>query len=68
MKTLYQSLIDYEMGLLQGIADRRTISLNTPNHAEAVELLAEALLSPAAIAIALNDLAEAEREALQLLV
>ncbi|MCL4298258.1 MAG: helicase-associated domain-containing protein [Anaerolineae bacterium] len=68
VKTLYQSLLDYEMGLLQGIASCRAISLNTPRHAQAVERLAEALLSPTATAIVLGDLAAEEREALQLLL
>jgi hypothetical protein len=68
VKTLYQSLLDYEMGLLQGIASCRVVPLNTSRHAQAVELLAEALLSPTATAIVLGDLAEEEREALQLLL
>jgi hypothetical protein len=68
VKNLYHSLIDYEMGLLQGIASCRAVSLNTSNHAEAVELLAKALLSPAATAIALADLSPAEQEALQLIL
>ncbi|GAB4407737.1 MAG: hypothetical protein Fur0044_00830 [Anaerolineae bacterium] len=68
MKTLYQSLIDYEMALLQGIAQRRGVDLAAISQAQAVELLAEHLLSPAALAITLNDLSEAEKEALQLLL
>lgn len=68
VKNLYHSLIDYEMALLQGIASCRAVSLNTSHHAEAVELLAQTLLSPAATAIALADLSPAEQEALQLLV
>jgi hypothetical protein len=68
VKTLYQSLIDYEMALLQGIAHRRAISLTTTNKLQAVELLAENLLTPAALAIILSDLSEAEKEALQLLL
>jgi hypothetical protein len=65
---LYQSLLDYEMGLLQGIASCRAVPLNTPRHAQAVELLAEALLSPTATAIVLGDLSKEERGALQLLL
>lgn len=68
VKTLYQSLLDYEMGLLQGIASCRAVSLNTTKHAQAVEWLAEALLSPSATAIVLGDLSMEEREALQLLL
>jgi hypothetical protein len=68
MKSLYQSLIDYEMALLKAIADCRAVPLTTPNKKEAVELLTEALLSPTATAITLTDLSEAEKEALQFLV
>lgn len=56
------------MGLLQGIASCRAVPLNTSKHAQAVELLAEALLSPTATAIALGDLSGEEKEALQLLL
>lgn len=65
---MYQSLIDYEMALLQGIAQRRAFSLAAINHTQAIELLTEQLLSPAALAITLDELAEAEKEALQLLL
>ncbi len=68
MKTLYQSLLDYEVALLRGIAACRAVPLTTVNHAEAVEQLTEALLSPAATAIALGDLSAEEKEALQLLL
>jgi hypothetical protein len=65
---LYQSLIDYEMALLQGIAHRRAISLAAINQPQAVEILAEGLRSPAALAVTLDDLSETEKEALQLLL
>lgn len=68
MKLLHQSLIDYEMAQLKAIADCRAVPLNTPNHAEAANLLAKALLSPAATAIVLADLSEAEHDALQALL
>lgn len=68
MKTLYQSLLDYEMALLKAIAACRSVTLTTPNHAEAVQQLSEALLSPAKTAITLADSSEAEVEALQFLV
>lgn len=68
MKTLYQSLIDYEMALLQGIAQRRGVDLAAISQAQAVELLAEQLLSPAALAITLDELSAAEKEALHLLL
>ncbi|MBN1992760.1 MAG: helicase-associated domain-containing protein [Anaerolineae bacterium] len=65
MKTLYQSLLDYEMALLQAIAHCRGVPLTTPSKHEAVALLAETLLSPGVIAIALADLSGPEKEALQ---
>ena len=68
MKSLYQSLIDYEMALLKAIANCRDVPLATPSKNEAVELLADALLSPTTIAITLTDLSKAEKEALQFLV
>jgi hypothetical protein len=68
VKTLHQSLLDYELALLKGIASCRAIPLTPANHAQVVEQLSEALLSPAAIAIMLGDLSEAEKEALQLLL
>jgi hypothetical protein len=68
MRTLYHSLIDYEMSLLKAIAECRAVSLTTSSKGEAVELLAEALLSPAEMAIMLTGLSTAETEALQLLL
>jgi hypothetical protein len=68
MKTLYQSLLDYEVALLRGIATCRAVPLTTANQAEAVEQLTEALLSPAITAISLGDLSAEEKEALQLLL
>lgn len=68
MKKLRPSLIDYDMALLKGIADCRAIPLAATGHGEAVEHLAGALLSPAAVAIALTELAEAEKEAIRLLL
>lgn len=68
MKTLRQSLIDYEMAQLQAIANCRVVPLNTTDQAEAINQLAEALLSPVATAIALDDLAADEKEALEFLL
>lgn len=65
MKSLYQSLLDYELTLLRAIAERRAVPLETSNKSEAVKLLTEALLSPATTAIALADMSAAELEALQ---
>ena len=68
MKTLYQSLLDYEMALLRVIAECRHVALDTPNHAKAVRQLAEALVSPATTAITLSALPDEELTALQFLV
>jgi hypothetical protein len=68
VKTVRQSLIDYEMAQLKAIAACRAIPLPASNQAEAVASLVAALLSPAAIAITLTDLSGPETEALQLLL
>ncbi len=68
VKTLRQSLIDYEMARLQAIAHCRGVALDTVKQAEAVTRLAEALLSPADTAIMLTGLADPAREALRLLL
>ncbi len=68
MKTLYQSLLDYEPALLKGIAASRAIPLAMANQAQIIQRLVEALLSPAALAIVLAELSNEERAALQLLV
>ncbi len=68
MKTVHQSLIDYEMGQLRAVAECRAVPLATSKQAEAVEQLAAALLSPASTAIVLADLSKSEKEALQCLV
>jgi hypothetical protein len=68
MKTLHQSLIDYEPTMLKVIAGCRAIALNNAGHAETVHQLTEALLSPVNLTITLDDLAQAEREAMQFLI
>ncbi|MFN8454523.1 MAG: helicase-associated domain-containing protein [Anaerolineae bacterium] len=68
MKTLSQSLLDYEPALLRGIAAGRAVPLAGANQAQIVTRLAEALLSPAALAVVLAELSNEERAALQLLV
>ena len=68
MKTLHQSLIDYEMALLQAIADCRGVSLPTASKREAISLLTDAILSPTAMAIILADLSPEEREAFHFLL
>lgn len=68
MKSLRQALIDYELAMLEAIADCRAVLLDASNHLEAVDQVAEALLSPVATAIILDDLSQAENEALRFLV
>jgi len=68
MKTLRQSLIDYELALLHAIAACRAIPRPAPHKMEAINQLVEALLSPANTAIVLDDLAPAEVAALQFLL
>ncbi len=68
MKSLRQSLIDYDLAQLQAIAASRGIPLQTSNRSEAVEILADALLAPAGLAIALAGLVEPEQEALRQLL
>jgi hypothetical protein len=68
MKSLYYSLVDYELGLLAAIAQRRAVPLPTTNQREAVKQLAEALLSPVELAITLDHLPGPEQTALQFLL
>ena len=65
---MYQSLVDYDMAMLQAIAARRAVTLATLSKQEAVNTLTHVLLSPAETAIILADLSEAEQEAVQLLL
>ena len=68
MKSLRQSLIDYEIGLLQAIAGCRAITLTSIDKTEIIDQLVEAMLSPVAIAIALADLLPEQNDALQFLL
>src|SRR5262245_6364227 len=68
MKSLRQSLIDYELALLKAIAACRAIPLTATTPLEVVSELTEALLSPVATAIVLDDLSGEEKGALQLLL
>lgn len=68
MKTVRHSLVDYELPLLKAIADCRAILLNSSDHTEIIDQLVEALLSPVSTEITLDDLSQAEREALNFLL
>ncbi|MFQ5611020.1 MAG: helicase-associated domain-containing protein [Anaerolineae bacterium] len=67
MKTLRDSLVDYDLILLRALADQRGVDLSASQRFEAVEQLAVALASPASVAIAVDDLSDEAREALQTL-
>ncbi len=64
-RTLSESLVDYEMPMLDVLAEMRGAQLTTRHQAAAVEQLADQLLAPASVAIALSDLSPAEHEALE---
>ena len=68
MRTLRQSLIDYELGLLKAIASRRAIHLGSHNKNEVINQLVEVLLSPVNNALILDDLSRDERTALGFIV
>lgn len=65
---LNQALVDYDLALLRVLAEQRGVVLDATRRAEAVEQLAAALASPASVAIALADLPDEARAALQTLV
>jgi len=68
MKTLHQSLIDYDMALLEAIAECRGVTLTTSSKNEAIQTLTQALLSPTETAIILDSLLASERGALRFLL
>jgi hypothetical protein len=68
MKSLLQSLVDYDMAQLEAIADSRAVALNTSQRSQAMALLTEALVSPAGVAIALAALPDEAVAALQRLL
>ncbi len=68
MKNLHQSLIDYDLRLLEAIAACRGVPLTTLSKNEVVAALVESLLSPTETAIMLDSLSQAETEALHRLL
>jgi hypothetical protein len=68
MKSLHQSLADYNIAQLEAVAHCRGWELQTTKRTKAIDQLADKLLSPALVAIALTDLSTAETEALQFLL
>ena len=63
-KTLRESLVDYDIAMLQALAEVRGATLTSNHRLTAAEELAVQLATPASLAIALADLSPAEREAL----
>ncbi len=68
MKSLREALADYDSAQLQALAHKRGLPPPGGRSREAIAAFAEALLSPAAVAIAVDDLSAAERAALETLL
>jgi hypothetical protein len=68
MRTLRQSLIDYELGLLKAIASRRAVHLESHSKNDIINQLVEVLLSPVNNALTLDSLSRDERTALGFIV
>lgn len=68
MKTLRQSLIDYDMAMLRAIAEMHGLELSSNRQEEAVAQLAEELLQPEEVALTLESLFPTEREALEAII
>jgi len=64
MKTLKDSLVDYDLALLRAIAEQRQVELESNIQREAVDQLAEELKRPESVEKALELLSPEEREAL----
>jgi hypothetical protein len=63
-RTLLESLVDYDLPMLDALARTRGATFSSQQPLAAAKELAPQLLMPASIAIAIADLAPAEREAL----
>jgi len=68
MRSLLQSLSDYDMALLRAIAEERGVALSSNRHGEVVEQLARELCRPDSVAQALARLSPEEREAVDSLL
>ncbi len=68
MKSLKEALVDYDLVLLQGLADKRGLVAPPNRSADSVADFSEALLSPVSIVITVADLSMAEKEALNYLI
>lgn len=68
MKTLRQSLLDYDMAMLRAMAEMHGLELSSNRQEEAVVQLAEELLQPEEVALTLESLSPTEREALEAII
>jgi hypothetical protein len=68
VKTLSQSLVDFELPFLRVLAAQRGVELTKARRYDVVEQLETALASPVSLAIALDTLSEEARAALQALL
>ncbi|MEM7348277.1 MAG: hypothetical protein AAF485_28955, partial [Chloroflexota bacterium] len=68
MKSLKDALVDYDLALLQGIADRRGLDPPANRNPETLSQFCDALLSPVMIAFFLEDITAEEKEALLQLI
>ena len=63
-KTLYESLVDYDVSMLSALAEMRGAMLTRQHQLTAARELADQLIAPTSVAIAVADLSPAEAEAL----
>jgi hypothetical protein len=68
VKTLRQSLIDYDMAMLRAIGETHGLELSSNRQEEAVAQLAEGLLQSEKVAPTLEGLSPTEREALEAII
>jgi len=68
VKTLRQSLMDCDMAMVRAIAEMHGLELNSNRQEEAVAQLAEELLQAEEVALTLESLSPAEREALRAII
>jgi hypothetical protein len=66
-KTLLESLVDYDISMLQALASTRGARLASQHQVAAARELAAQLVAPASVAIAMADLSPADIEALSAL-
>jgi hypothetical protein len=68
MKTLKQSLIDFDSSMLNAIASRRGLLLESSNKNEVIDHLIDAMLSPINLALAIDEMTIDEQAALNFVI